>query len=935
MIRFRVLLVLAAASAALAGAPRAAHAQACVRGSYFFPPVSVAAGTYAIESAIADFDNDGKLDLAVVSFSDNTVRLYKGNGDGTFVAMTTLTVTGSPHCVAAADLDHDGSMDFVVATTGSSSVVIHRNTGSFTFAAGTPISVGSPARGLRVLDLDGDGILDIATATETGLSVLKGTGSGGVWNGSFGPLIHVNSPWLWHIDAGDLDGDGQIDIVGASSSTSIQVFYNTAGSFTATGIPVGLGQGDVAIADVNGDGKKDIVAANDNLPVLLNQGSRTYTLKTSSDPSLFNGLAVADVDGDGYPDALGVNGNTYKLDLLLGRGDGTFQAVDPYATGNGPAGISLADLNGDGGIDAVVANTGTNNVSVFLTKCTGPQAPTVLSFSPTAGQIGDPVTINGTTFGGTTQVKFNGTPSSFTVMNAGQISTTVPVGATSGPISVTNAQGTGQSGQSFTVGVRPTVDSAIPTHAKRGQFVQIAGQHFTGTTRVRFGAAGSAPFHLDSDNGLTVQLDSLATTGPVSVTTGIGTGTSAFTFTVDPLDTIPHIASVRDVPNDQGGHVFVRWSASDLDVPGKRVITGYRVWRRTPLTMANAASRARIERNQVTGEFWEALATLPVSALGGYAYTAPTTQDSLPGGNPFTAFFVQALTADPFVWYSSAPDSGYSVDNLSPPQPQPFVGSFGPSAVALHWGPSPAADFAEFRLHRGNSALFVPGPTNLVAATSDTGYTDPGSHTGNVYKLAAVDIHGNVSHYAVVTIDGPTAALISLVSADGSGGSARLRWYSAGNPGLAARLERSTGADWTALATLVADGSGYLEYEDRAVSEGDRYGYRLTILNGDRESSFGETWLVIATSAAGLQMRLANPMRSAALEMDVVLAGTDPARIEVLDVAGRRLIDQRLDGLGPGSHHLQLGRSPGGPGLVLLRLSQAGQVRIARAVLLR
>src|SRR5205814_748853 len=118
--------------------------------------------------------------------------------------------------------------------------------------------------------------------------------------------------------------------------------------------------------------------------------------------------------------------------------------------------------------------------------------------------------------------------------------------------------------------------------------------------------------------------------------------------------------------------------------------------------------------------FWEAIATLPAEQLISYAYDAPTTQDSIAGSNPYTAFFVTALTADPFTFFESAVDSGYSVDNLSPPTPAPFVATYASGSATLHWGASPAQDFREFRLYRGFSTAFVPAPANLVTATRAT-----------------------------------------------------------------------------------------------------------------------------------------------------------------------------------------------------------------------
>src|SRR5207244_11337056 len=129
------------------------------------------------------------------------------------------------------------------------------------------------------------------------------------------------------------------------------------------------------------------------------------------------------------------------------------------------------------------------------------------------------------------------------------------------------------------------------------------------------------------------------------------------------------------------------------------------IWRRVPnpataaarsggVTRGNAETRTTRDTRRVMPwgsveeTFWEAIANPPAAQLVSYGYTAPTTQDSIAAGNPYTAFFVQALTADPFVFYDSAPDSGYSVDNLAPRTPTPFTASFSNGNTALHWHPS-------------------------------------------------------------------------------------------------------------------------------------------------------------------------------------------------------------------------------------------------------
>jgi len=221
----------------------------------------------------------------------------------------------------------------------------------------------------------------------------------------------------------------------------------------------------------------------------------------------------------------------------------------------------------------------------------------------------------------------------------------------------------------------------------------------------------------------------------------------------DPETSAPRITAVDDVPNDQGGRLFVKWDRSPIDARGVRIVTGYIVWRRIPLSVAlteDSRPRSRVvTRSDPDGDttYWEPLATLPAHALQGYGYTATTTQDSMPGSNPYTAFFVSAITEDPFIFYESVADSGYSVDNLSPTLPKGVRGFLIPESgdLVLHWRPNPEPDLHHYNVYRGYSPGFDPLPATLIASPTDTMYVDPDFGVSTFYRVSAVDIHGNES----------------------------------------------------------------------------------------------------------------------------------------------------------------------------------------------
>jgi hypothetical protein len=230
----------------------------------------------------------------------------------------------------------------------------------------------------------------------------------------------------------------------------------------------------------------------------------------------------------------------------------------------------------------------------------------------------------------------------------------------------------------------------------------------------------------------------------------------------------PVIASVADVPNDQGGHLKLSWNASYLDLTPFAEIRQYEVWRSIPPAAAQAALRAGarlLRAGEAVGEvaghairttvtaaatiYWEYVGVQPARRFAGYSYNVPTTGDSVGGSNPPTQLMVLAIDNDNLSFWGSAPAAGYSVDNIPPSAPAPFTGAYAAGATHLHWGPNGEADLAGYRLYRGSSAGFVPTPGNRIASPPDTGYSDAGA-AGSYYKLSAVDSHGNESAYVLL-----------------------------------------------------------------------------------------------------------------------------------------------------------------------------------------
>jgi hypothetical protein len=274
------------------------------------------------------------------------------------------------------------------------------------------------------------------------------------------------------------------------------------------------------------------------------------------------------------------------------------------------------------------------------------------------------------------------------------------------------------------------------------------------------GAVGS-----EQDQGWSV---SLSADGNTAIVGGYADNSNAGAAWVY-VDPSPAIISIRDIPNDQGGKVNLRWSASIIDNEPGDPMDAYWVWRQVPSSTALEALSAgatllnegaaegtpgrrsfRITRDATQVYYWEYVASQVADGYPGYSYTAPTTADSVAGSNPYTLFMVEAKQLSTGARWPSDPDSGYSVDNRPPVAPAPFTGAYLAGATHLHWGENSEPDLAGYRVYRGSSAGFVPSPGNRIATEPDTGWTDVGP-AGSYYKLSAVDIHGNESLFALLT----------------------------------------------------------------------------------------------------------------------------------------------------------------------------------------
>jgi hypothetical protein len=181
------------------------------------------------------------------------------------------------------------------------------------------------------------------------------------------------------------------------------------------------------------------------------------------------------------------------------------------------------------------------------------------------------------------------------------------------------------------------------------------------------------------------------------------------------------------------------------------------------------------------------------------------------------------------------------------------------------------------------------------------------------------------------TTDGVVPAMVSLVSASYLDGAAKLEWLV--GPGASVVVERSAdGVAWSAVASLVADGEGRVRYEDAGVEPGTRYGWRLLLGDATRG---GEAWLTVPSALAfALEGARPNPAVSG-MTVAFTLPQRADARLEIMDVQGRRVWGRGVGALGIGRHRVELGTSSLAPGVYVLRLTQGTQSATARVAVLR
>jgi hypothetical protein len=297
----------------------------------FKAPVDYGTGTNPRNLVIADFNGDGKPDVATANYGDNTVSIFMNKGNGAFNTLTTLTGIGNPYAITAADLNGDGLADLIVVNNQGPSISVFMNKGKGRFSTKTDYAAGSYPTGVSAADLNGDGKVDVAVSSYN-------TNTVGVF---------LNT------------GDG---ILGTRAD------YTTGTS--------NLGAYAVKIGDMNGDNKPDLVTPNlsdTDISILKNNGDGTFTTHTNFATSGFSGetpndVQLADLNGDGKLDVVVTNNLGYDVETFLNSGTGGLVSHATYTMGVNPVFSTVADFNGDGKPDIATTVSDDHVLAIMFNK---------------------------------------------------------------------------------------------------------------------------------------------------------------------------------------------------------------------------------------------------------------------------------------------------------------------------------------------------------------------------------------------------------------------------------------------------------------------------------------------------------------------------------------------------------------------------------------
>jgi len=703
-------------------------------------------------SSAGDVNGDGYSDVIIGAngFNSNTGKAYLFFGGTSMNNTPDAAMTGEAtnnffgaSVSSAGDVNGDGYSDVIIGATvfnaGTGRVYLYDYFMKNEITADMTITGNVPdARlGMSVStagDVNGDGYSDVivgqdAYSTYTGRAFIYFGGpvmdnnadvtmTGNSIFDSFGCSVSI---------AGDVNGDGYSDvIVGAYGEFIYNNYTGRAHIFfggpamdnipdvTMSGETVGGRYGWIVstAGDVNGDGYSDVIVGADQYS---SARGRAYVYLGSAAMNntadlIVSGEAAGDEFGVSVSTAGDVNGDGYS-DVIIG--------ADQYSLNTGRAYIFFGGSSLDNTADVTMTGEATNNYFGRAVSCAGD----VNGDGYSDVIVGEPAY---SSYTGKAYVYFGGT---FLDNNPDVTLTGEATGSAFGH-SVSSAGDINGDGYSDVI-----ISAYLFSSSTGKAYVYLGGSNMnnavdmtmTGEAAINYFSqivCTAGDLNGDGYSDMIVGAPSYATVGRTYIYLGSA------------ISAKPILNYVKDVPDDQGGKVNIKWARSGFDVTGNSMITDYIVYRSYPPSGG--------------GFSWEPVATLMATKRSFYTFTDHTPSDSSANGNGTMFYQIMARTINSNVYWLSGILSGRSVDNIAPPVVSPFTATSVANNVQLSWGNSSAPDLLNYILYRSTSSTIDPDNEPVFAMTNELTYLDTSPLSGvYYYYIVAQDIHNNKSPVAV------------------------------------------------------------------------------------------------------------------------------------------------------------------------------------------
>jgi hypothetical protein len=541
---------------------------------------------------LADLNNDGRLDAVAVDRSSGDVRVLLGNGDGTFQPGIITPVSGAFSGIATGDFNNDGNQDVVVSdSTGlpPRNVIVLLGKGDGTFAAPTRFTTGGSGEGLILTgDFNGDGKLDIAVInpSDNTVSILLGNGDGTFQAPKITPALATDGA-LGAMAAADLNGDGKLDLVvpdymGSAAGKVAILLGNGDGTFQApTFLTSGGGSTWPVIADFNKDGKLDLAVANQfgTIDVFLGNGNGTFNTPIAlNDVQMIAGVCC----GNPIPISLAAGDFNLdgKLDLLVGANNSDIQ-IPGLGVANNNLGLQLFLGNGDGtftGPQDYLAGAQSN--PVLVGDFNGDGGPDVAAADPgenfvtiLLNQTPPPVSITPKSLTFVNQlVGTSSATQAITVKNNGAAATTITI-AVSGDFNQANACPVSPATLAVAANCIVNVTFKPTATGVRNGAITITHNLVGSPQSVALSGTGVAPSVTLGGNSISFGNQNVGTTSSVQMVSLSNTGTA--TLTISSIAVTGTNAGDFSQTNTCGGSVAAGANCS-ISVRFKPTVTGNR-----------------------------------------------------------------------------------------------------------------------------------------------------------------------------------------------------------------------------------------------------------------------------------------------------------------------------------------------------------------------